>query len=128
MSYKILTVDDSRMVRMIVTKAFAPYGCEIFEAGNGTDALATAIAVLPDFIFLDITMPDMSGLVVLEKLRAVEPLQATPVVMLTAESGNHSIERANRLKVVGYVAKPFKGDQLLALAGQILNLQALATH
>jgi CheY-like chemotaxis protein len=128
MSYKILTVDDSRMVRMIVTKAFAPYGCEIFEAGNGTDALAMAIAVLPDFIFLDITMPDMNGLVVLEKLREVESLQATPVVMLTAESGNKSIERADRLKVVGYVAKPFKGEQLLALATQILNLQPLVAH
>jgi CheY-like chemotaxis protein len=128
MSSKILTVDDSRMVRMIVTKAFAPYGCEIYEAGNGTDALAMATTVLPDFIFLDITMPDMNGLVVLEKLRAVESLQATPVVMLTAESGNNSIERADKLKVVGYVAKPFKGEQLLALAGQILNLQPLAVH
>jgi CheY-like chemotaxis protein len=126
MSYKIMTVDDSRMVRMLVTRAFLPYACEIFEAGNGTDALATAAAVLPDLIFLDITMADMSGLVVLEKLRQVESLQATPVIMLTAESGNDSIERADQLKVAGYVAKPFKGEQLLTLASQILNLQPLA--
>jgi two-component system cell cycle response regulator len=128
MSYKILTVDDSRMVRMIVTKAFAPFGCEIFEAATGMEGLATAAAVLPDLIFLDITMPDMNGLVVLETLRAIEALQATPVVMLTAESGNNSIKRADELKVSGYVAKPFKGEQLLALAGQILNLQPLAAH
>jgi CheY-like chemotaxis protein len=126
MSYKILTVDDSKMVRMIVTKAFLPYACEIFEAGNGTDGLASAVIVQPDLIFLDITMADMNGLVVLEKIREIEALQATPVVMLTAESGNNSIERADKLKVAGYIAKPFKGDQLLALAGQILNLQPLA--
>ena len=62
MSYKILTVDDSRMVRLIVAKIFMPYGCDVYEAGNGTDALAVAEAVLPDLIFLDITMADMSGL------------------------------------------------------------------
>jgi len=127
MSYKILTVDDSKMVRMIVTKTFQPLGCEIYEAGNGTDALATAEAILPDLIFLDITMADMNGLVVLEKLRQIESLQATPVIMLTAESGNNSIERADRLKVAGYVSKPFKGEKLLALAGQILTLQPLVT-
>ena len=126
MSYKILTVDDSKMVRMIVTKAFLPYACEIFEAGNGTDGLASAVIVQPDLIFLDITMADMNGLVVLEKIREIEALQATPVIMLTAESGNNSIERADKLKVAGYIAKPFKGEQLLALAGQILNLQPLA--
>ena len=125
MSYKILTVDDSKMVRMNVTKSFLPYSCEIFEAGNGADGLATAAAILPDLIFLDITMADMNGLVVLEKLREIEALQATPVIMLTAESGNNSIERADRLKVAGYIAKPFKGEQLLTLASQILDLQPL---
>jgi two-component system cell cycle response regulator len=125
MSYKILTVDDSRMVRLIVAKAFTPYGCEVYEAANGTDGLATAIALIPDLIFLDITMADMNGLVVLEKLRQVAPLKATPVIMLTAESGTHSIERADSLKVSGYVSKPFKGEQLLALAGKLLNLQPL---
>jgi len=127
MSYKILTVDDSRMVRAIVTKAFAPFGCEIFEAANGADGLAKAVAVQPDLIILDITMPDMNGLVVLENLRQNEALKNTPVIMLTAESGNTSIERADQLKVAGYVSKPFKGEQLLAQAGQVLQLQPIAS-
>jgi len=127
MSYKILTVDDSKMVRFIVARAFQPYGCDVYEAGNGMDGLATAEAILPDLIFLDITMADMSGLVVLEKLRQIESLQATPVIMLTAESGNNSVERADRLKVYGYISKPFKGEELLSLAGQLLNLQPVAT-
>jgi CheY-like chemotaxis protein len=126
MSYKILTVDDSRMVRVIVTKAFAPFGGEIFEAANGADGLATAIAIVPDLIFLDITMADMNGLVVLEKMRQVAPLKNTPVIMLTAESGNNSIERADLLKVAGYISKPFKGEQLLAITSKFLNLQPLA--
>ncbi len=123
MSAKILTVDDSKMVRMIVTKAFAPYGCEIFEAGTGAEALTAAMTYLPDLIFLDITMGDMNGLVVLEQLRAIPQFAATPVIMLTAESGKNTLERADKLRVAGYVAKPFKGEQLLALAGQFIPLE-----
>ena len=123
MSAKILTVDDSKMVRMIVTRAFAPYGCEIFEASNGADALTAAMANLPDLIFLDVTMGDMNGLVVLEQLRAIPEFAQTPVIMLTAESGKTTLERADKLKVAGYVSKPFKGEQLLALAAQFIALQ-----
>ena len=127
MSYKILTVDDSRMVRLIVAKTFQPFGCEVYEAPNGTDALMTAQAIAPDLIFLDITMPDISGLVVLEKLRQITSLCSIPVVMLTAESGNTSIARADQLKVAGYVSKPFKGEQLLAIASKFLTLQPAVT-
>jgi CheY-like chemotaxis protein len=123
MSAKILTVDDSKMVRMIVAKAFIPYGCEIFEASNGADALTVAMSVLPDLIFLDITMGDMSGLVVLEQLRAIPQFATTPVIMLTAESGTNTLERADQLKVAGYVAKPFKGEQLVVLASQFISLE-----
>jgi CheY-like chemotaxis protein len=123
MSTKILTVDDSKMVRMIVTKAFAPYGCEIFEASNGADALTAAATNLPDLIFLDITMGDMSGLAVLEQLRAIPEFANTPVIMLTAESGKTSLERADKLKVAGYVAKPFKGEKLVELAASLISLQ-----
>jgi two-component system cell cycle response regulator len=128
MTPKILTVDDSKMVRLIVARAFMPYGCEVYEAGNGADGLATAAAILPDLIFLDITMSDMNGLVLLENLRQVPELAAIPVVMLTAESGIKAIQRADELKVIGYIPKPFKGEQLLALASKIIPLQPLVAH
>jgi len=91
------------------------------------DGLALAVEIVPDLIFLDITMGDMNGLVALDKLRQIESLKATPVIMLTAESGDQSIARADKLKVAGYVPKPFKAEQLLALAIPILNLQPLTT-
>ncbi len=127
MTPRILTVDDSRMVRLIVAKAFQPYGCDVYEASNGTEGLSVALAIQPNLIFLDITMADMNGLVVLEKLRQMPALQVTPVIMLTAESGHAALERADKLNVAGYVAKPFKAEQLLSVAGPILNLQPLKT-
>jgi two-component system chemotaxis response regulator CheY len=126
MSTRILTVDDSKMVRLIVAKTFQPQGCEVYEAGNGLDGLAIAESIQPNLIFLDITMADMNGLEVLERLRKIPSLAATPVVMLTAESGMHSIERADQLKVVGYVAKPFKGEKLLAIAAKFLQSEPVA--
>jgi CheY-like chemotaxis protein len=126
MSHKILTVDDSRMVRKVVAKTFQRYGIEILEASTGAEGLATAEASLPDLIFLDITMADMNGLVVLEKMRGIDALRATPVIMLTAESGDSSIACADRLKAAGYIAKPFKPEQLLTLANIIFKLEPLA--
>ena len=122
MSYKILTVDDSKMVRFIIAKAFQPYGCEVYEAGNGADALATAEALLPDLIFLDITMADMNGLVVLEKMRETKALKSTPVIMLTAESGRDNVLQIARLGVRDYLVKPFKEDQLVEKAGRCVTL------
>ena len=124
MSAKILTVDDSKMVRVIVAKTFQPHGCEVYEASNGLDGLATAEAVQPHLIFLDITMADMNGLEVLDRLRKMPVLADTPVVMLTAESGLNSIEKADQLKVIGYVPKPFKGEKLLEIAAKVLQLDS----
>jgi CheY-like chemotaxis protein len=126
MSHKILTVDDSRMVRKIVAKTFEPFGCEIVEASTGAEGLAVAQATLPDLVFLDITMADMNGLIVLEKMRAIESLANTPVIMLTAESGNNSIAQADRLKAAGYISKPFKAEQLLTMANLVFKLEPTA--
>ena len=121
MAYKILTVDDSKMVRMIVGKTFKPLVSEVLEAGGGNDGLSMAEKHIPDLIFLDITMADMTGLDVLEKLRGNPAIQHIPVVMLTAESGTKSVERADALKVSGYLAKPFTGEQLIEQARKILS-------
>jgi CheY-like chemotaxis protein len=126
MSHKILTVDDSRMVRKIVARTFEPFGCEIFEASSGSEGLASAEAHRPDLIFLDITMADMSGLAVLEKIRGIECLRLTPVIMLTAESGDKSIACADRFKVAGYIAKPFKAERLITMASLVLKLEPFA--
>ncbi len=72
-------------------------------------------------------MADMNGLEVLEKLRQIPNLAATPVVMLTAESGLNSIEKADKLKVVGYVSKPFKSEKLLEIASKFIKFEPVAT-
>ncbi len=122
MSKKILTIDDSKMVRMIVTSTFLPYDCLIVGAADGAEGVEVALKEKPDIIFLDITMPVLNGIDTLAKIRATPEIAAIPVVMLTAESDGQRLGMADQLKVSGYIAKPFKGEQLIALTKKIIPL------
>ena len=122
MPLKILTVDDSKVVRMIVTRSFKNYDCQIVEAANGAEGLAAAARENPGFIILDVTMPVMDGLTMLGRLRADPALSHIPVVMLTAESSQENIAQADRLGISGYVPKPFKEEQLLEQARRAVTL------
>jgi len=123
MSYKILTVDDSRTIRMIVKKAFQPYKCHIVEAENGVEGLALAAKEKPDLIILDITMPVMTGIEMLAKLKEDAALNSIPVIMLTAESGKDNVMNIVKMGVKDYIVKPFKGDQLIERARLIIDLK-----
>ena len=106
MRYKVLTVDDSKTVRIIVKKAFKPFDCEIFEAANGVEGLAVAAKENPDLILLDVTMPVMDGVEMLTKLKADPALKAIPVVMLTSSHDERDISTAYDLGANAYVVKP----------------------
>jgi DNA-binding response OmpR family regulator len=125
MAYKILTVDDSKTIRMIVKKAFKPYNCELFEGENGVEGLAIAAKEQPDLIILDITMPVMTGIEMLGKLKAENDLKDIPVIMLTAESGKENVMQIVKMGVKDYIVKPFKGEQLIERAKNILKLRAV---
>ena len=126
MRYKILTVDDSKTVRIIVKKAFKTYDCEIVEAANGVEGLAAAAKEMPDMILLDITMPVMDGVEMLTKLKSDPALKAIPVIMLTAEGGRDNVLKIAKIGVRDYMVKPFKEDLLVEKCGRIIDLKPLA--
>jgi len=119
---KILTVDDSKMIRMMLTRLFSPYLCELYEAGNGEEALEVAGREKPNLIILDYNMPVMDGVTMLRNLREDEALRKTPVILLTADSSAGLISTVARLGVRDYMTKPFHEEQLLAKASRIIDL------
>jgi two-component system, cell cycle response regulator len=123
MPTKILSVDDSRTIRLIVAKAFRPYDCEICEAANGEEGLVVAARERPDLILLDVTMPVMDGVTMLIKLKQDPALRSIPVIMLTAESSRDNVLYIARWGVRDYLVKPFREEQLLEKAGRVVNLQ-----
>jgi two-component system, cell cycle response regulator len=123
---KILSVDDSKTIRLIVKRTFAPYDCTVCEATNGEEGLAAAANEKPDLIVLDITMPVMDGVTMLTKLKEHPELKNIPVIMLTAESGRENVAYIARLGVRDYLVKPFKDDQLIEKVKRVITLQPKA--
>ncbi len=126
MRYKLLTVDDSKTVRIIVRKAFKGFDCEILEAGNGVEGLAVASKEMPDLILLDVTMPVMDGVEMLTKLKSDPALKGIPVMMLTAEGGRDHVLKIAKIGVRDYLVKPFKEEVLIEKAGRIIDLKPLS--
>jgi two-component system cell cycle response regulator len=123
MSVKILTIDDSRTIRLIVAKEFKPFDCTVLEAEDGLTGLLVAKREKPDVILLDYTMPLMDGFEVLERMRADPVLKTMPVIMLTAEAGRDTVTKIAHLGVRGYIIKPFKGEMLIEKVRQVIPLQ-----
>lgn len=123
MPKKILSVDDSRTIRLIVGRALKPYDCQLCEASNGEEGLATAAREKPDLIILDVTMPVMDGVTMLTKLKEDPELKAIPVVMLTAESGRENVLHIAKLGVRDYLVKPFKEAELIEKVSRIVPLE-----
>lgn len=123
---KILTVDDSKTIRLIVKRTFAPYDCTVCEATNGEEGLTAAANEKPDLIVLDITMPVMDGVTMLTKLKENPDLKNIPVIMLTAESGRENVAYIAKLGVRDYLVKPFKDDQLIEKVKRVITLQPKA--
>ena len=123
MPAKILSVDDSKTIRMIIRRAFQPYDCTIVEAANGVEGLQAAAKEKPDLVILDITMPVMDGVAMLAKLKEDPVLKPTPVIMLTAESARENVLHVARLGVRDYLVKPFQENQLVEKVAKVVNLE-----
>lgn len=122
MKTRILTVDDSRTVHILVTKAFRDCGVEILKASNGVEGLSVASKEDPDLILLDVTMPVMDGVEMLTRLKGDPQLKQIPVVMLTAEGGREAVMKIAKMGIRDYIVKPFSEDKLLEKVGRIVDL------
>lgn len=123
MRLKVLTVDDSKTVRIIVRKAFKTFDCDVLEAQNGVEGLAMAAKETPDIILLDITMPVMDGVEMLTKLKSDPNLKAIPVIMLTAEAGRENVMKIAKIGVRDYIVKPFKEEVLVDKVSRVVDLR-----
>ena len=117
---KVLVVDDSSTVRQQVTAALGPAGFEVLEAADGAQALE-ALRQQPatKLVICDVNMPNMNGLEFLEALGKLNPKPAVPVVMLTSEGRADLIEKAKKAGARGWLVKPFKPEQLVAVARKL---------
>jgi CheY-like chemotaxis protein len=118
---KVLVADDKATGRELVRAVLEKSGREVFEAGDGEQAVAEALRIRPDLIILDIHMPGLDGFGVIEKLRRDEGFAATPIIALTASAMMGDRERAIAAGFTGYFTKPIRLDALRAAVERLLG-------
>ena len=121
---KILTVDDSRMMRTIIKGVIETLDYEAVEAECGTAAMEVLekdggeIAL----VLLDWNMPGMNGLEVLKAMKADDSLRHIPVMMVTTEAEKNNIVRAIQCGAVNYLTKPFQQQDLVTKIMECLGM------
>lgn len=102
---RILVVEDDPLMLRMYQKALSFDGYEVETAGDGQEGLDKARETKPTLILLDIMMPKMDGLQVLDKLKAQDDTKSIPVIMLTNLAGSHDAEAALTKGAVKYIIK-----------------------
>jgi len=119
----ILTVDDAKAVRLIAQKVLSAFDCDVNEASNGYNALFAMERALPDLILLDVSMPIMGGVELLEMLKSKPELKAIPVIMLTSPADHAAIPKIKQLGVSDILIKPFSEPALLEKIRSVVALK-----
>jgi two-component system, chemotaxis family, chemotaxis protein CheY len=115
MSIRALIVDDSSVMRKIVERSLRQAGIDliqVFQAGNGAEALAVLKENQLDLILCDINMPVMDGLEFIKQLPRIENARDVPVVMITTEGSESHVVQAISCGARGYIRKPFTPEQV----------------
>ena len=114
MGKKILVVDDALFMRRVIRKNLEGSGYQDIE-----EALELFSREKPDLVLLDITMPGMSGLEVLEEIRKKDP--AAKVIMCSAMGQEQMITNALMLGASDFIVKPFKADEFMKVVEYTLS-------
>lgn len=119
MAKKVLTVDDSRTMREMVTYTLKSAGFEVLEAEDGKNAIEVLGDQKVDLVIADLNMPNMDGFTLIETLRANPTYQFTPILVLTTEGGNDKKERGKAVGATGWIVKPFSPEKLVQVVNKV---------
>ena len=120
MGKKILLVDDTKFMRMMLANILKPKGYEIVgEAGDGLEAIEKFNQLKPDLITMDIVMPHMEGIEAVRNIVSTD--SNAKVIMVTAVGQESKVKEAIEAGARGYIVKPFQANQVLEEVQKILG-------
>ena len=119
MSKTILTIDDSASIRQMVAMTLKSAGHTVLEAGNGAEGYDQAVGNTVHAVITDLNMPVMNGIEFIRKYRQHPSSKGVPIILLTTESDETLKAEAKAAGATGWIVKPFKQDQLLAVIKKV---------
>src|SRR5512142_1204125 len=124
MSALVLVVDDEKNIQLTLSRALSMAGYAVETAGGGREALEKIAALPVDVVVMDVRMPDLDGLAVLEKARETRP--ELPVVIMSGHGSLETVRSAFKLGAFDYLEKPItEKDKLLVAVKNALAMQSL---
>ncbi len=114
---RVLVVDDTKNIRLLLTKCLALEGYEVDTAANGLEGYEKICRNSYSLVFLDIKLPELSGTEVLRRIRAMGI--PTPVIIITAYPTVKNAVECTQLGSIAYLQKPFTAERLKAVLGQL---------
>ncbi|WP_421119267.1 response regulator [Aquihabitans daechungensis] len=118
---RVLVIDDEPQIGMAVKRSLEAHAMAVTVAATGEDGLALAAAAAPDLVIVDLGLPDIDGLVVIERLRSWTEI---PIIVLSGSGEEATKVRALELGADDFVSKPFGVDELRARVGAVLRRTA----
>lgn len=126
MSKKVLTVDDSKTMRDMVSFTLKGAGYDVVEAEDGAQALKVLDGHKVDAVITDLNMPNMNGFELIRALRANPLYKFTPILMLTTEGDGSKKEEGKAAGATGWIVKPFNPEKLVDVVKKVCPCEAAA--
>lgn len=123
MTARVLLIDDDRAVRTLVERGLTDAGFQVHSAPTAEDGLGVIESFNPQVALIDIYLPEMNGLELFQKLRALD--RKLPIIFITADATSETTIEAMRLGAFDYVAKPLNLDQLRVLTASAAEARSL---
>jgi two-component system chemotaxis response regulator CheY len=118
---RLLIVDDSKLMRDMVAACLRPLGAVAFDfAGTGLEAIERLSLASFDLVVLDLNMPDVGGVEVIEFVRAQDHLRSLPILVVTTRGDDDSRSRVLAAGASGFLVKPFAPPQILEEARRLM--------
>lgn len=118
---RILVIDDEPINHQLVARALMPLQCEIHYAENGKGGISQARGLKPDMIITDVMMPDINGYEMTRILRREPQFAATPILVLTAQSGLQDKLKSFEAGADDHLTKPFDASELVVRVTSLLR-------
>ncbi len=117
----ILIVDDSPVIRTSLKEYFSGYDIDIVTCSDGLEGIKKAVETIPDLIFLDILMPNLDGLKMLQVIKVIENVKQVPVIVISGNTNRTNVISAIEAGADSVISKPISKENLFRKINELLG-------